>query len=283
MSSALGARRLRDGVVCGPQDAALLISGGMIASDTPGGRPDLSELGIQVGKEAAAANTAIYTLYLDDSFIERFSAQTRLADKGLSNWSRDSALMGRWLEQFTGAAGGALFSVQVGNAETALARIRTELSSYYLLGVEPVEEDRDGRTHEISVKTSQANATIRGRRWVMVPKRGTPAAAGPAPTAPRGPDAGTPAPAPPPTPVRRELPAEVQSLADAFERGNYDAVHKALAQSTNLANLIRAMRMSDSPWPNDLKRTAVFAPRDGVRRPAQRHRPGARGRRTPAG
>ena len=107
----------------------VLISGGMIASDTPGGRPDLGELGIQVGKEAAFANTTIYTLYIENSFIERFSAQTRLADKSLVNWGRDSALLGRWLEQFSGAAGGALFSVQVGNAEAALARIRTELSS----------------------------------------------------------------------------------------------------------------------------------------------------------
>ena len=125
-----------------------------------------------MGKEAALANTAIYTLFIDASFIERFSAQTRLGDKSLVNWSRDSALLARWLEQFSGAAGGALFNVQVGNAESAFARIMTELSSYYLLGVEPGDEDRDGRTHEITVKTTQPNVTIRGRRWVMVPKRG---------------------------------------------------------------------------------------------------------------
>jgi VWFA-related protein len=238
----------------------LLISGGMIASDTPGGRPDLSELGIQVGKAAAVANTAIYTLYLDDTFLERFSAQTRLADRSVANWARDSALMGRWLEQFTGAAGGALFSVQVGNAETALARIRTELSSYYLLSIEPEDADRDGRTHEISVKTTQANATIRGRRWVTVPKRGT-TGAPPTATPPRGLDvaAPAPAPAPPVAPVRREVPPDVQKLAEAFERGNYDAVQKSLTQSNNLANMIRALRMSDSPWPNDPKRTALFA------------------------
>ena len=68
----------------------VLISGGMIASDTPGGRPDLSEPGIRIGKQAALANTAIYTLFLDASFIERFSAQTRTGDKSLDNWNRDS-------------------------------------------------------------------------------------------------------------------------------------------------------------------------------------------------
>jgi VWFA-related protein len=236
----------------------LLVSGGMIASDTPGGRPDLGELGIQVGKEAALANTTIYTLYIESSLSERFNAETRLADRNQINWSRDATLMGRWLGQFSGAAGGALFTVQVGNAESALARIGTELSSYYLLGVEPGDEDRDGRTHEITVKTTQPNVTIRGRRWVMVPKRGgTPAAAptsapDPEPTAPM-------APAPSAAPPARVVPADVQALADAFDRGTFDAALRPLARSNDLPNTIRAFRLSDSPWPNDTRRTAVFA------------------------
>ena len=241
----------------------VLISGGMIASDTPGGRPDLSELGIRVGKEAALANTTIYTLYVETGYFERFSAQTRLGDKSLVNWSRDNAMLGRWLEQFSGAAGGALFTVQVGNAEQALARISTELTSYYLLGVEPGDEDRDGRTHEISVKTTQPNVSIRGRRWVTVPKRtgggsATAATAAPAPT--KAADPALPAaavtPAPPPRPV---VPPEVQTLADVYDRGNYDALQRAMPRSAELANTIRAFRMSISPWPNDPKRTAVFA------------------------
>lgn len=239
----------------------VLISGGMLVSDTPGGRPDLSDMGIQIGKEAALANTAIYTLFLDLSVLKRFAAQTRAGDKGLDNWSRDSVLLGRWLNQFSGAAGGALFNIAVGNAEPALARITTELSSYYLLGVEPAEEDRDGRTHDISVKTSHPNVTIRGRRWVTVPRR-----SGPAPAKASGsgskPEAGPAepaAPAPSPPPARRVVPADVQALADAYDRGAYDSVQKTLAQSTSVANTIRGFRMSDSPWPNDPRRTAVFA------------------------
>jgi VWFA-related protein len=240
----------------------VLISGGMIASDAPGGRPDLSELGIQIGKDAAVANTAIYTLYLDSSVITRFSAQTRAGDKGLENWGRDSALLGRWLNQFSGAAGGALFNITVGNAESALARINTELSSYYLLGVEPAEEDRDGRTHDISVKTSHPNVTIRGRRWVTVPRRSGAAPAKPSASAGKPDETGPAAPAspaPPPAPVRRVVPADVQALADAYDRGAYDSIQKTLAQSTTVANTIRGFRMSDSPWPNDPRRTAVFA------------------------
>ncbi len=240
----------------------VLISGGMIASDTPGGRPDLADLGVRVGKEAALANTAIYTLFIDASFIDRFSAQARKGDKSLDNWNRDSALLSRWLEQFTGAAGGALFNVQVGNAEAALARIGRELSSYYLLGVEPADEDRDGRTHEITVKTTEPRVTVRGRRWVMVPKRGTPstAAAAEAASPPPTPSAGAETPPPASTPpARRPVPVEIQTLADAYDRGSYDAVEKMLTQSKDLANVIRAFRSTDSPWPNDPQRTAVFA------------------------
>ena len=55
------------------------------------------------------------------------------------------------------------------------------------------------------------------------------------------------------------MPAEVQALADAFDRGNFDAAMRTLARSNDLPNTIRAFRLSDSPWPNDTKRTAVFA------------------------
>ena len=255
----------------------LLVSAGMMASDTPGGRPDLGELGIQVGKEAALANTTIYTLYVESSLTERFNAETRLADRNQINWGRDSDVMGRWLAQFSGAAGGALFTVQVGNAESALARIQTELSSYYLLGVEPGDEDRDGRTHEIAVKTTQSNVTIRGRRWVTVPKRGGSASASskPAPV-PEPATPATPAPAAAPPPPR-VVPAEVQALADAYDRGNYDALSRTLARSNDLANTIRAFRMSDSPVAERPEADCGVRAGDGARRTSQRQHLRARG------
>jgi hypothetical protein len=55
------------------------------------------------------------------------------------------------------------------------------------------------------------------------------------------------------------VPADVQALADAFDRGNFEAVLRPLARSNDLPNTIRAFRLSDSPWPNDPRRTAVFA------------------------
>ena len=231
----------------------ILVSGGILASDTPGGRPDLGSLGMQVGREAATANTAIYTLFLDTSLHDQLGAETRRGDRTSVNKSRDTAVLARWLEQFAGAAGGALFAVSVGNATPALTRIQAELSSYYLLGVEPADEDRDGRTHEVAVKTTQSNVTVRGRRWVMIPARG---AAAPAPVAaPETPSA----PVPPPKPVRRVVPPDVVALADVFDRRDAQAFEKALAQSNDLANVIRSLRQSDSPWPENRRRSAVFA------------------------
>jgi VWFA-related protein len=239
----------------------LLVSGGMIASDSPGGRPDLGGLGVQVGKEAAAANTAIYTLYIDSTLHDRFGAETRFADRTQDNQLRDRNVLARWLEQFTGAAGGALFTVQLGNAESALQRIHTELTSYYLLGVEPADEDRDGRTHEVAVKVTQPNLTIRGRRWVMVPRRsGTVVAeaVSSAPVKPAGPGAPADNPAAAPAP-RRVVPPEVTALADVFDRADAAGFQKALLETNDLPNLLREFRLSDSPWPENRKRTAVFA------------------------
>ena len=142
--------------------------------------------------------------------------------------------------------------MSVGNASPALARIQTELSSYYLLGVEPADEDRDGRTHEVAVKTTQSSVTVRGRRWVMIPVRGAAAPAAVAAT----PSAPVPAPT---TTVRRAVPPDVVALADLFDRGNAQAFEKGLTESKDLANVIRSLRQSDSPWPENRRRSAVFA------------------------
>jgi VWFA-related protein len=232
----------------------VLLSAGMIASDVPGGRPDISELGMQVGKEAARSNTSVYTLFLDTGATDKFQAQVRGADKNLQSVGRDSEILGRWLDQFSGEAGGAVFRVQVGSGEYAFDRILNEISGYYLLGVEPGDEDRDGRTHEIKVKTSQKNVIIRGRRWVMVPKRGAAASEHPSGAAS---EPAASKETPPPAP-RRAVPAGLQALADAFDRGESD-FQRGLADTQDLATLLRTFRASDTPWPDAPRRTAVFA------------------------
>jgi VWFA-related protein len=234
----------------------VLISAGMMASDIPGGRPDISELGMQVGKEAARSNTSVYTLYLDTAAVDRFNSEMRSGDKNLQFVARDSEVLGRWLDQFSGAAGGAMFKVQVGAGEHAFDRIFKEISAYYLLGVEPADADRDGRTHEIKVKTTQRNAIVRGRRWVSVPKRDGAPSEGAESSTPN-PSGATPAAPPTARPARRVAPS-VQALADLYDQGG-PAFQKGLAQSQDLAAVIRDFRASDSPWPDAPRRTAVFA------------------------
>ena len=77
--------------------------------------------------------------------------------------------MSSGLETIAGAAGGSLFQVFVG-ADIAFDRVLRETAAAYLLGVEPLEGDRDGKTHRISVKVRMSGAEVRSRREVMLPK-----------------------------------------------------------------------------------------------------------------
>jgi hypothetical protein len=106
------------------------------------------------------------------------------------------------------------------------------------------------------VRIRHPNVTIRGRRWVMIPKRL--AAAAPESTT-SAPTPSAPAPAEPDLPPRRSTPPDVSALADAFDQGNAEAFQKALSDSGDLSRVIRGFRLSDSPWPHNRRRTAIFA------------------------
>jgi VWFA-related protein len=235
----------------------VLISGGLVGSDRPGGRPDINDLGTVAGREAARANTAVYTLSVDTAFQERYAAESRGTAKDPTNLGRDAEVRARWLEQFSSAAGGALFRVTGGSGEYAFNRILSETSSYYLLGVEPAEADRNGGTHEVKVRVDSRNSTVRSRRWIAMPKQEgvetapATAASSPAKASPRPPSI---APLPPPA-----LASEVQPFADTFERGDYSGLQRQLVEATDLANMIRALRASDALWPEAPRRAAVFA------------------------
>jgi hypothetical protein len=58
---------------------------------------------------------------------------------------------------------------------------------------------------------------------------------------------------------RRAVPADVAALGDLFDRGTSGAFQRALVESRDLSSAIRGLRLSDSPWPDDRRRTAVFA------------------------
>jgi VWFA-related protein len=149
----------------------VVFSAGIPATDRPGGRPEVGELAKQLGQDAAATNTAIYTLHVDTREFQVMAAETRRADRTPVSRGRDNALTGRLLEEFSGASGGALIRVLLGGGELALDRVLRETSSHYLLGVEPADADRDGKLRELRVKVDQRGTTVRSRSWVVVPKR----------------------------------------------------------------------------------------------------------------
>jgi VWFA-related protein len=149
----------------------VMFSAGIPSTDRPGGRPEIGDLARQLGQDAAATNTTIYVLHIDMGAWRQMSAETRKADSPPVSRSRDNAVTGRLLSEFSGASGGALIRVVMGGGEFALDRVLRETSSHYLLGVEPAESDRDGRLRDLRVKVDQKGVTVRSRIWVVVPKR----------------------------------------------------------------------------------------------------------------
>ena len=176
----------------------VFLSAGFPATDVPGGRPDIGELGLLVGQEAARANTTIYSLHVDSRRMEMASAESGRMQRPTDNQSRDSAILSRPLDQISALSGGAIFTVAQGGGESAFDRIRSETSSLYMLGVEPDDSDRTGAPRQLSVRVNsgQRGAIVRARTWVVVPRPGS------APVARANVRVSTPPPAvaaPPPT------------------------------------------------------------------------------------
>jgi|GEM_PF-1063509 len=67
------------------------------------------------------------------------------------------------------------------------------------------------------------------------------------------------APSMPAAAARGSAPATVESLADAYERGDYPGVLASLAASPDLGRLVRSVREGNTRWPSAPRRDAVFA------------------------
>lgn len=145
----------------------IVVSGGFVASDRMGGKPDIQFEADMLGRRAAEANAVIYSLHTEVAFLHAFSSPQ--AARQLQNVMRDSSLMAGGLERFTASAGGTVIPVPAG-PDKALARVLSETSAYYLLGVEPLPEHRDGKVHRISVKVRHAGAQVRARSSVRIPR-----------------------------------------------------------------------------------------------------------------
>jgi VWFA-related protein len=231
----------------------VLVSGGVVASDIIGGRPDLGPLSTELGRVAAQSNVNVYTLFIDQLWLRQMAAESRSRPVA-PDAARESALTGRVLDEFSGAAGGTLLRVAAGNGSHAFDRILTETSAYYLLGVEPTAEDRDGRPRELRIRVRSRDVSVRGRSWIGLrpPAQELQRAAAAAATT------SEPAVHPLPVPGLPPPTAAVRSLAEAFDRDDRPAIATALAPS-NASVLLRAFREHESPWPSSPRRTAAFA------------------------
>jgi len=143
----------------------VLVSGGLPVADRSGIDLQLTSAAAGLGREAAAANLNFFVLHIDAGFIDAFSAEERTISDTLF---RDLGMMSSGLETIAGASGGSLARVVAG-ADFAFDKILRETTAAYLVGVEPLEGDRDGKTHRINVKVKVSGAEVRSRREVMLP------------------------------------------------------------------------------------------------------------------
>lgn len=150
----------------------VLVSGGLATSDRIGGRPDVKSMIKSAVEDASASNVVVYALQVDSTFLDSISASNKKTfDPGARSRavSRDKTAQASGLEHVAGNAGGAVFRDEVGAGEVGFARVLRETSGYYLLGVETVATDRDGRAHTIRVKVNAKSATVRATTQVVIP------------------------------------------------------------------------------------------------------------------
>jgi VWFA-related protein len=147
----------------------VLVSAGVLVSDRLDGRPSAGDEAKVMGQAAAQAHATLYTVHLDVNPENTLSASKRGSTS--TQQSRDRAMFGNWLEEFSRAAGGMRLYVPVGGGGFAFDRVLREASAYYLLGVEPAEADRDGRPRQLHVNVAKRGAVVRSRQWVLIPPR----------------------------------------------------------------------------------------------------------------
>ena len=138
----------------GPKTVVLL-SEGMVADPR---RIDLAK----VAAEAQAARVSIYILHLEVPTFE--AAQDRVSP----TLSRDLQVKDDGLSRVAGAARGAVFRL-AGDDPRPFERIARELSGYYLLAFEPLEAERDGRSHRIRVELARGGGELRARNGFTLP------------------------------------------------------------------------------------------------------------------
>ncbi len=141
--------------------SVVLISEGLVLDSLGGELDDLAAI-------AADVRASLDVLMLDVAPFDASQSQRP------TTANEDRRLQEEGLQILAGMARGTLHRV-VSTAEGAFRRIEQALAGYYLLGVEPGTNDRDGKRHKIEVKTTRRGVTLQARRAFLSPE-GPPAA-----------------------------------------------------------------------------------------------------------
>jgi VWFA-related protein len=130
----------------------LLMSEGFAVRDT--------SLNTELGALAAETRTSIYALKLDNQLFDITNSKAAPAFDAAMTQRNDG------LESVAAAARGTLFLVN-GTGSQLFTHIESELSGYYLLGVESDPGDRERKARVIRIEVSRRGATVRTRRQLL--------------------------------------------------------------------------------------------------------------------
>ena len=130
----------------------ILISEGFVLND--------EALIIELGGMASEARTSLYALKLDNELFEITDSRMPI------NPFADRQARSEGLELLAGATRGTLFTV-TGTGQPLFERIESEISGYYLLGVESEPKDKDARTHNVRIDVQRKGVVVRSRRHVI--------------------------------------------------------------------------------------------------------------------
>jgi hypothetical protein len=197
------------GKVDGPKQLVLVTGGPVMTFDNTG---VISALATRAG----LARVTVHALQVREPSYQARTDQMRAMPAEIEQ-STSAAYM------LAGATGG--LAITPASGEVGFGRLAEDLSAGYVLVFETQPGDRDGRTHEISVKVRDAGwgASVRARKFFRVdpsaaaqPAARPGAASGAAAGAPA--EAGPPAPLPAPEPVGVDPGDMAGRLADYAER-----------------------------------------------------------------
>ncbi|HEX6974885.1 MAG TPA: VWA domain-containing protein, partial [Vicinamibacterales bacterium] len=159
-------------VVEGPKSIVFVSSGVMpprrdaLMTQAPGRCEIRSVYFDSVADAASLARAHFYVVQPDD--LNADAARQAFDNPTASRFSSaDDEFAG--LQHLTGVTGGEIFRLN-GPADAVFAHIARESSGYYMVGFEPLLEERDGMSHRVEIKVARPRASVRSRPHLTLAK-----------------------------------------------------------------------------------------------------------------